>query len=265
MEKKRASPKNPSAMKPAYKLVLVRHGESTWNSENRFTGWTDVDLSAKGVDEAKSAARLIKESNLEFDHVYTSVLKRAIRTMWSILDLTDQMWLPVTRAWQLNERHYGALQGLNKTETAQKYGDKQVFIWRRSFDIPPDKLKIDDPRHPTFDRRYKNLKKSELPATESLKTCMARVVPYWQKVLAPRIKKGERILIVAHGNSMRALIKHLDKISDDSIAELNIPTAIPLVYELDRNLKPIRHYYLGDPEAAAKAAAAVAAQAAQKK
>jgi 2,3-bisphosphoglycerate-dependent phosphoglycerate mutase len=250
--------------KKTFKLVLVRHGESTWNSENRFTGWTDVDLSAKGLVEAESAAKLIKESGLEFDQVYTSVLKRAIRTMWTILDKTEQMWLPVTRAWQLNERHYGALQGLNKSETAAKFGDEQVFIWRRSFDIPPDKLAVKDPRHPKHDRRYKALKASDLPATESLKTCMARVVPYFKKVLAPRIKKGERLLIVAHGNSIRSLIKYLDKVSDEKIAELNIPTAIPLVYELDQNLKPIKHYYLGDPVAAAKAAAEVAAQAQKK-
>jgi 2,3-bisphosphoglycerate-dependent phosphoglycerate mutase len=258
---KKATSKN---AQPAYKIVLVRHGESTWNNENRFTGWTDVDLSPKGINEAHAAARLIKDAKLEFDHVYTSVLKRAIRTMWFILDETEQMWLPVTRAWQLNERHYGALQGLNKSETAEKFGEKQVFIWRRSYDIPPDKLALTDPRHPSFDRRYKGLKKSELPATESLKICGKRVVPYWLKNIVPRIKKGERLLIVAHGNSMRALIKHLDKISDEAISELNIPTAIPLVYELDRNMKPIKHYYLGDPEAAAKAAAQVAAQAQKK-
>jgi len=248
-------------MKKTYKVMLVRHGESTWNNENRFTGWTDVDLSPKGIEEAHAAARLIKDGGFEFDHVYTSVLKRAIRTMWFILEETDQMWLPVTRAWQLNERHYGALQGLNKAETAQKYGEQQVFTWRRSYDIPPNKLDENDPRHPRFDRRYSSLKKNELPATESLKICAKRVWPYWQKHIVPQIKKGERILIVAHGNSMRALIKNLDKVSDDSIAELNIPTAIPLVYELDKNMKPIRHYYLGDQDAAAKAAAAVAAQA----
>jgi len=244
-----------------YKIVLVRHGESTWNQENRFTGWTDVDLSAKGLEEAKAAARMIKEAKLEFDCVFTSVLRRAIRTMWFILDETEQMWLPVTRAWQLNERHYGALQGLNKSETAEKYGDEQVFVWRRSYDTPPDKLKASDPRHPSHDRRYKGLKKSELPATESLKTCLARVLPYWKKSIVPEIKKKKRVLIVAHGNSLRALIKHLDNISDDKIADLNIPTGIPLVYELNAKLKPIRHYYLGDEKAAAEAAAKVANQA----
>lgn len=247
-----------------YKIVLVRHGESTWNQENRFTGWTDVDLSEKGLKEAQSAADLLKAQGFEFDLVYTSVLKRAIRTMWIILDKIDQMWLPVTRAWQLNERHYGALQGLNKSETAAQYGDEQVFIWRRSYDIPPTPLKKTDPRHPCHDRRYKDLKKSDLPATESLKICSKRVLPYWQKQIVPQIKKKKRVLIVAHGNSLRALIKHLDKISDDKIAELNVPTGIPLVYELDKNLKPVKSYYLGDADAAAKAAQAVAAQAKQK-
>ena len=243
-----------------HKLVLVRHGESTWNQENRFTGWTDVDLSTKGIDEAKHAARLIKETGFEFDCVFTSVLKRAIRTMWYILDETDQMWLPVTRAWQLNERHYGALQGLNKSETAEKYGEKQVFTWRRSYDTPPDKLKRSDPRHPCHDRRYKSLKKSELPDTESLKSCLDRVLPFWRAKIVPTIKQKNRVLIVAHGNSLRALIKHLDGISDDAISELNIPTGIPLVYELNDKMKPLRHYYLGDEKAAAEAAAKVAGQ-----
>lgn len=242
-------------------IVFVRHGESTWNKENRFTGWTDVDLSPKGVEEAQSAAELLKADGYEFDTVFTSVLKRAIRTMWIILDQTDQMWLPVTRAWQLNERHYGALQGLNKSETAQKYGDQQVFIWRRSYDTPPAALKKSDPRHPSHDRRYKSLKKTELPATESLKDCLKRVLPFWRKKIIPELKKKKRVLIVAHGNSIRALIKYLDKIPDDQIAELNIPTGIPLVYELDRNFKPLKHYYLGDAKAAEAAAAAVAAQA----
>jgi 2,3-bisphosphoglycerate-dependent phosphoglycerate mutase len=245
----------------SYKIVLVRHGESVWNKENRFTGWTDVDLSSKGVIEAKSAAELIKNAGLEFDLVYTSLLKRAIRTMWIILENVDRAWLPVTRAWQLNERHYGALQGLNKSETAAKYGDEQVFIWRRSFDIPPNALKKNDPRHPSHDRRYNKIPKKSLPSTESLKECLARVVPYWKTQIVPKIKKGERILIVAHGNSLRALIKHLDKVSDDKISELNIPTGIPLVYELDKKLKPIKSYYLGDSQAAKDAAAAVANQA----
>jgi 2,3-bisphosphoglycerate-dependent phosphoglycerate mutase len=247
-----------------YKIVFVRHGESTWNNENRFTGWTDVDLSEKGVNEANAAAQLLKDGGYEFDCVYTSVLKRAIRTLWILLEKTDQCWLPVTRAWQLNERHYGALQGLNKAETTKQYGEEQVFIWRRSYDTPPAPLKKSDPRHPSHDRRYKDLKKTEIPATESLKTCLARVMPYWKKKIVPDIKKNKRVLIVAHGNSLRALIKHLDKISDDKIADLNIPTGIPLVYELDKNLKPIKSYYLGDAEAAKAAAQAVAAQAKQK-
>jgi len=257
-------PINKKTAAPAYKIVLVRHGESTWNKENRFTGWTDVDLSDKGRQEAQFAAKLLKEAGHEFDLVYTSVLKRAIRTMWIVLDQLDQMWLPVTRAWQLNERHYGALQGLNKSETAEKYGDEQVYVWRRSFDTPPDALKKSDTRHPSHDRRYANLKAAELPATESLKTCMKRVVPYWTKNIVPQIKKKKSVLVVAHGNSIRALVKHLDKISEDKIAELNIPTGIPLVYELDKNLKPIRSYYLGDAKAAAEAAQKVAAQALRK-
>ena len=244
-----------------HKIVFIRHGESQWNKENRFTGWTDVDISEKGVAEAKMSAQLLKAEGFEFDCVFTSVLKRAIRTMLIVLDETDQMWLPVTRAWQLNERHYGALQGLNKAETAAQYGEEQVFIWRRSYDTPPSPLKKSDPRHPGNDRRYNGLKKSELPATESLKDCLARVVPYWKKQIIPELKKKKRILIVAHGNSLRALIKHLDGISDDKNSELNIPTGIPLVYELNNNFKPIKSYYLGDAEAAQKAAKAVANQA----
>lgn len=244
------------------KLVLVRHGESTWNKENRFTGWTDVDLSDKGREEALEAGLVLKAEGFQFDRVYTSVLKRAIRTMWSILDQTDQMWLPVERAWQLNERHYGALQGLNKAETAAKHGEDQVFIWRRSYDLPPPVLEKNDPRHPSQDRRYKGL---PVPDTEALKNCLERVLPYWNDVIVPRIKNRERILIVAHGNSLRALIKHLDKVSDVDITELNIPTGIPLVYELDKDLKPLRHYYLGDPEKAAEAAKKVAAQGAAKR
>lgn len=244
-----------------HKIVLIRHGESTWNKENRFTGWTDVDLSPKGLDEAIAAAHLIKNSGFEFDHCYTSVLKRAIRTMWIILDHTDQMWLPVTRSWQLNERHYGALQGLNKSETAARFGDQQVFIWRRSYDIAPEALKKTDPRHPSRDRRYNSLKKSEIPNTESLKNCYQRVIPFWKKNILPMLKKNKRILIVAHGNSLRALIKYLDQIPDEKIAELNIPTGIPLVYELDKKFKPIKNYYLGDAEAAKVAATAVSEQA----
>lgn len=245
--------------KPAHILVLVRHGESTWNQENRFTGWTDVDLTEKGRVEAKNAGVLLK--NYQFDVVFTSVLKRANHTMNIILEEIDQMWLPIVKAWQLNERHYGALQGLIKKETAEKYGDEQVFIWRRSYDVPPPPLKKSDDRHPSKDRRYAELKKSELPSTEALKQCLERVVPYYKKKIVPEIKKKKRVLIVAHGNSLRALIKYLDKISDEEITELNIPTAIPLVYELDKNLKPIRHYYLGDAAAAEAAAKAVANQA----
>ncbi len=244
-----------------YKIVLVRHGESTWNKENRFTGWTDVDLTEKGCAEAKAAGELLHKEGYEFDMAFTSVLKRAIRTLWYILDETDQMWIPVQRAWQLNERHYGALQGLNKKETAEKYGDEQVFIWRRSYDIPPTKLSEVDDRHPKQDRRYKNLKPSEIPSTEALKQCLERVVPFWESEIAPKIKEGKSLLVVAHGNSLRALIKHLDGISDEAITELNIPTGIPLVYELDANLKPTKKYYLGDAAAAEAAAHAVANQA----
>jgi 2,3-bisphosphoglycerate-dependent phosphoglycerate mutase len=247
-------------MDKAYKLVLLRHGESTWNSENRFTGWTDVDLSERGRVEARQAGQLLKNEKYEFDFVFTSVLKRAIRTLWTVLDETDQMWLPVVKSWRLNERHYGSLQGLNKIETTEKYGENQVFTWRRSFDVPPDALIPSDPRHPSQDRRYKEVDQKDLPATEALKHCQDRVLPFWNSEIAPAIKSGKRVLIVAHGNSLRALVKHLDKVSDEAIADLNIPTGIPLVYELDRGLKPLRHYYLGDPEAAEKAAKAVANQ-----
>lgn len=239
------------------KIVLVRHGESIWNKENRFTGWTDVDLSEKGREEALEAGRLLRSEGFQFDRVFTSVLKRAIRTMWTILDETDQMWLPVERAWQLNERHYGALQGLNKAETAAKHGEDQVFIWRRSYDLPPPALEATDPRHPKHDRRYNGL---PVPATEALKNCLERVLPYWNSTIVPKIKSGEKLLVVAHGNSLRALIKHLDNISDADITELNIPTGIPLVYELDKNLRPLKHYYLGDQVKAAEAANKVAAQ-----
>ena len=244
-----------------HKLVLLRHGESTWNEENRFTGWTDVDLTARGVDEARDAGRLLKEGGYVFDVAYTSVLKRAIRTLWIALDVLDLMWIPVTNSWRLNERHYGALQGLNKAETAAKHGEAQTKIWRRSYDIPPPALARDDPRHPSHDPRYASLEAGELPLTESLKDTVARFLPYWHDAIAPTIHAGQRVLIAAHGNSLRALIKYLDNISESEIVELNIPTGIPLVYELGNDLKPIRHYYLGDPAAAAAAAARVASQA----
>jgi 2,3-bisphosphoglycerate-dependent phosphoglycerate mutase len=242
-------------------VVLLRHGESTWNSENRFTGWTDVDLSPKGVAEAQESGRLLKDAGFVFDVAYTSVLKRAIRTCWIALDELDLLWIPVSRHWRLNERHYGALQGLNKAETAAKHGEAQTKIWRRSYDIPPPPLTTDDPRHPSHDPRYASLTPAELPATESLKNTVARFVPYWTGTIGPVIQTGQRVLIAAHGNSLRALVKYLDGMSDRDIVELNIPTGIPLVYELDRELAPIRHYYLGDPEAAQRAAAAVANQA----
>ncbi|ODS59055.1 MAG: phosphoglyceromutase [Acidobacteria bacterium SCN 69-37] len=244
-----------------YKVVLLRHGESTWNHENRFTGWTDVDLSEKGLGEAKAAGELLRQEGYVFDVAFTSVLKRAIRTCWLALDALDQLWIPVTRNWRLNERHYGALQGLNKAETAAQHGEAQTKIWRRSFDTPPPPLDRADPRHPAHDPRYAGLTDAELPATESLKETIARFVPYWESTIAPEVRAGKRVLIAAHGNSLRALVKYLDGISDADIVDLNIPTAIPLVYELDDNLKPIRHYYLGDPEAAKRAADAVANQA----
>lgn len=243
-----------------YKLVLVRHGQSTWNLENRFTGWTDVDLTDLGKAEAAEAAKLLLEGKYDFDIAYTSVLKRAVKTLNIIQDLMNLDWLPVVRAWQLNERHYGSLQGLNKSEMAQKFGEAQVKIWRRSYDVPPPPLELDDSRHPRFDRRYASLTPGQLPATESLKITLERVLPYWNSTLAPEIKSGKRVLVVAHGNSIRALVKYLDNISESEITELNIPTGLPLVYELDADLKPIRNYYLGDPEQAAKKAAAVANQ-----
>ncbi|MBX3038110.1 MAG: 2,3-diphosphoglycerate-dependent phosphoglycerate mutase [Anaerolineales bacterium] len=243
-----------------YKLVLVRHGQSTWNLENRFTGWTDVDLTDLGKVEATEAGKLLKEGGYDFDIAYTSVLKRAIKTLFLIQEEMDLHWLPVIRAWQLNERHYGNLQGLNKTEMAEKFGEDQVKIWRRSYDVPPPALELTDERHPKFDRRYASLSSGQLPATESLKITLDRVLPYWNDVLAPDIKSGKRVLIVAHGNSIRALVKYLDNVSESEITELNIPTGLPLVYELDKDLKPIKNYYLGDPEEAAKKAAAVANQ-----
>jgi 2,3-bisphosphoglycerate-dependent phosphoglycerate mutase len=241
-----------------YRVVLLRHGESTWNKENRFTGWTDVDLTDKGRAEAREAGRLLKAGGFAFDFVYTSLLKRAIWTSVLALDELDQLWLPVERNWRLNERHYGALQGLNKAETAAKHGEDQVKIWRRAFAIAPPPLTNDDPRHAARDPRYKNLPASDLPLTESLKDTIARFLPYWHEAIAPRIKAGERVLIAAHGNSLRALVKYLDNISDEAIVELNIPTGIPLVYELDAALKPLKNYYLGDQDAAKRAADAAA-------
>jgi 2,3-bisphosphoglycerate-dependent phosphoglycerate mutase len=243
-----------------YKLVLVRHGESTWNLDNRFTGWTDVPLTATGVAQAREAGRLLKAEGYDFDVAYTSVLKRAIWTLWHLLDELDRTWLPVVNAWQLNERHYGALQGLNKAETAKKFGDDQVLVWRRSYDVPPPALDRDDPRCERGDRRYADVPAGQMPLTECLKDTVARVLPYWHASLAPAIRSGRRVLVAAHGNSMRALVKYLDAIGDAEIVGLNIPNGIPLVYELDADLKPLRSYYLGDPEAAARAAAAVAAQ-----
>ena len=242
------------------KLVLLRHGESTWNKENRFTGWTDVDLSEKGREEAKEAGKVLKAAGFTFDLAYTSVLKRAIRTLWMALDEMDMLWLPVQRDWRLNERHYGALQGLNKAETADKYGEAQVKIWRRSYDVPPPALEKSDPRFPGTDPRYAALKPQELPLTECLKDTVARFLPFWHDVVAPTLKSGKKVIIAAHGNSLRALVKYLDNISDEDIIELNIPTGMPLVYELDDNLKPIKHYYLGDPAKVAAAMEAVANQ-----
>ena len=244
-----------------YKLVLVRHGQSTWNLENRFTGWTDVGLTDLGRSEALEAGRLLREGGFVFDVAYTSVLRRAIQTLWIVLQEMNMEWIPEIKAWQLNERHYGALQGLNKAETAEKFGEAQVKVWRRSYDTPPPELDMDDERHPRFDPRYASLSPEELPATESLKITLDRVVPYWDSTLAPAIKSGQRLVVAAHGNSIRAMVKYLDNISDADITELNIPTGLPLVYELDENLKPIKSYYLGDPEEAARKAAAVANQA----
>ena len=243
-----------------YKLVLIRHGESTWNQENRFTGWTDVDLTPTGIEQAKTSGRLLKEGGWEFDLCYTSVLKRATRTLWHCLDEMDRTWLPVAHSWRLNERHYGALQGLNKAETARKFGDEQVLLWRRSYDVPPPALDPSDPRCERGDIRYAKLAVGEVPLTECLKDVVARVLPYWDDTMAPAIRAGRQVLVAAHGNSIRALVKYLDQIPDSEIVGLNIPNGIPLVYELDAALRPLRHYYLGDPEAAARAAAAVASQ-----
>ncbi len=248
-----------------YKLVLLRHGESTWNSENRFTGWTDVDLSEKGFQEAQEAGRVLKAEGYTFDLAYTSVLKRAIRTLWLTLDGLDLMWIPVIRDWRLNERHYGALQGLNKSETAAKFGEDQVKIWRRSYDIPPPPLEKTDPRYPGHEPRYKGLSEKELPLTECLKDTVARFLPCWHNSIAPEVRAGKRLLIAAHGNSLRALVMYLDNVSEGDIVSLNIPTAMPLVYELDESLKPIRSYYLGDPAKVKAAMDAVAAQGKAKK
>lgn len=257
----RYSPHRAGRLQEMRTLVLLRHGESTWNKENRFTGWTDVDLSNRGREEARQAGQLLKEGGYVFDVAYTSVLKRAIRTLDIVLDVLDLMWIPVVKSWRLNERHYGALQGLNKAETAAKHGDAQTKIWRRSYDIPPPPLSPDDERHPSRDPRYASLRPTELPLTESLKNTVERFLPYWHDTVAPAIRSNQRVLMVAHGNSLRALVKHLDHISEPDIVELNIPTGIPLVYELDDDLRPLRHYYLGDPAAAAAAAARVASQA----
>lgn len=243
-----------------YKLVLVRHGQSEWNLENRFTGWTDVGLTDQGRAEAHSAGQLLKDGGYVFDLAFTSVLRRAIQTLWIVLEEMGLEWIPVSNDWQLNERHYGALQGLNKAETAKKFGDEQVHTWRRSYDVPPPALELSDERHPRFDPRYAGLSPEELPATESLKLTLERVLPYWHATLAPTIQSGKQVLVVAHGNSLRAMVKYLDNISDEEIPGLNIPTGVPLVYELDDELKPIKHYYLGDPEEIARAAAAVANQ-----
>jgi 2,3-bisphosphoglycerate-dependent phosphoglycerate mutase len=248
-----------------HKLVLLRHGESTWNKENLFTGWTDVDLSEKGVQEAHEAGKVLLKEGYTFDLAYTSVLKRAIRTLWIAQDEMDLMWIPIYNSWRLNERHYGALQGLNKAQTAEKYGEAQVKIWRRSYDIPPPALTSDDPRYPGRDPRYADLRPEEVPLTECLKDTVARTLPYWHETIAPTVRSGKRVIVAAHGNSLRGLVKYLDNVSDHDIVGLNIPTGIPLVYELDEDLKPLRHYYLGDPEAIARAEQAVADQAKRKK
>ena len=247
------------------KLVLLRHGESVWNKENKFTGWTDVDLSEKGVEESKKAGQVLKEENYTFDVAYTSVLKRAIHTLWPVLDEMDLAWIPVYKSWRLNERHYGALQGLNKAKTAEKYGEEQVHKWRRSYDVQPPALTKDDDRYPGKERMYGQLSEKELPLTESLKNTVERFLPYWHETIAPAIKEGKRVLIAAHGNSLRALVKHLDDVSNEEIVRLNIPTGIPLVYELDEDLKPLKHYYLGDEEEILKAAKAVENQGKLKK
>ena len=243
-----------------FKLVLLRHGESQWNLENRFTGWTDVDLTEQGRQEARAAGELLRSEGFEFDIAYASVLKRAIRTLWIALDAMDRMWLPVVHSWRLNERHYGALQGLNKAETAARFGEQQVLVWRRAYAVAPDPLSPEDPRWAGRDPRYKHLQPNEIPATECLRDTVVRVIPFWKDSIAPAVQRGRRVVVAAHGNSLRALIKYLDNVSDDDIVGLNIPTARPLVYELDAELRPIRHYYLGDADEIARATAAVAAQ-----
>jgi 2,3-bisphosphoglycerate-dependent phosphoglycerate mutase len=243
-----------------YKLVLLRHGESTWNKENRFTGWTDVDLSEKGKEEAHKAGIILKENGFEFDIAYVSVLKRALRTLWLALEEMDQLWIPWEKSWRLNERHYGSLQGLNKSETAAKHGEEQVLIWRRSYDIPPPALEKSDDRYPGKLRVYADVNEKELPVTESLKDTVQRFLPYWHDTISKTIKSGKKVIIAAHGNSLRALVKYLDNMSEDEILKLNIPTGMPLVYELDAELKPIKHYYLGDPEEVKKAMDSVANQ-----
>ena len=247
------------------KLVLLRHGESTWNKENRFTGWTDVDLSEKGIEEANSAGKMLKAEGYTFDLAYTSVLKRAIRTLWLALDEMDMLWLPVEKTWRLNERHYGALQGLNKAEMAEKFGEEQVRLWRRSYDVRPPALEKTDERFPGFDPRYKDVAEDDLPVCECLKDTVERFLPFWHETVAPTLKSGKKVIIAAHGNSLRALVKYLDQIPDDDIVGLNIPTGVPLVYELDDDLNPITHYYLGDEEAVKKAMEAVANQGKVKK
>ncbi|MDD4907431.1 MAG: 2,3-diphosphoglycerate-dependent phosphoglycerate mutase [Candidatus Omnitrophica bacterium] len=247
------------------KVVLLRHGESIWNKENRFTGWTDVDLSEKGLSEAASAGEALKKEGFVFDVAYTSVLKRAIRTLWTVLDKMDQMWIPVYNSWRLNERHYGALQGLNKSETAAKFGEEQVLIWRRSYDIQPPALEKSDSRYPGMDPRYLDMDRKDVPLTECLKDTVARFLPYWHETIAPAVVSGKKVIIAAHGNSLRALVKYLDNIPEDKIVSLNIPTGLPLVYELDDDLKPMRSYYLGDPEEVKKAMEAVANQGKAKK
>ena len=242
------------------KLVLLRHGESEWNKQNRFTGWTDVDLSVQGVIEAEEAGNILKENNYTFDIAYTSLLKRGIRTLWIVLDKMDLMWIPVFRSWRLNERHYGALQGLYKSKLAAKLGEEQILIWRRSYDTPPPALNTSDPRYPGNDKRYKDLESKDIPLTECLKDTVERFLPYWQDTIAPTIRSGKNVIISAHGNSLRALVKYLDNMSEDEIVKLDIPTGIPLIYELEDDLKPIKHYYLGDPEAVKKATEAVANQ-----
>jgi 2,3-bisphosphoglycerate-dependent phosphoglycerate mutase len=247
-------------MPTAYRLVMIRHGESQWNKENRFTGWHDVDLTEKGLEEARNGGRALKDNGFRFDVAFTSVLKRAVRTLWTVLDEMDQMYIPVHRHWRLNERHYGALQGLNKAETAAKHGEEQVLVWRRSFDTPPPELEETDERFPAFDPRYRNLDKQVLPRAESLKNTIERVLPYWHDAIVPEIRTGRQVLIAAHGNSLRALVKYLDDMGEDEILKLNIPTGLPLVYELDENLRPVSREYLGDPEEVAKAMDAVAGQ-----